>query len=293
MDGFSNLGFGLGLRSDFIDQVISEKPSSVDWFEVISENFMANDGLGSGYPIIKLEKVRQDYPVVFHGVSMSLGSIDPLDENYLKNLKSLIDRIEPQWVSDHLCWTGAGGNNLHDLLPLPYTKEAADHVVSRIKKVQDFLGHRLMIENVSSYVEFTHSEMTEWEFLTEVANKSDCAILLDVNNVYVSSYNHGFDAHEYLNNIPLGRVKQIHLAGHSYKKTHLIDTHDEPVPSPVWKLYKRAIKILGQTTTMIERDDNIPELNELITELNQARSYATKSLENKNEKRSPELTTMV
>ena len=233
---FKNLGFGLGLRPTHYAEVLKNQ-HGLDWFEVISENFMGLEGAGAGRPLRVLEKVRRNHPVALHGVSLSIGSADPLNRSYLKKLKALIAHIEPEIVSDHLCWTGVDGTNLHDLLPLPYTAAALDHVVARITQVQDFIGRRLLIENVSSYVEFAHSEMTEWEFLALVAKRADCGILLDVNNIHVSSVNHGFNAHEFLRAMPAERVGQIHLAGYSDNGTHLVDTHDQPVSEEVWKLY--------------------------------------------------------
>jgi hypothetical protein len=212
--------------------------------------------------------------MVMHGVSLSIGSTDPIDFNYLAGVKALAARIEPHWISDHLCWTGIEGRNLHDLLPLPYTEEALATVVSRVGQVQDALGRQILLENVSSYLTFHASEMSEWEFLREVAQRADCAILLDINNIYVSSVNHGFDPLTYLKAIPKSRVRQFHLAGHSDLGGHLIDTHDHPVAAPVWNLYRAAIEQFGAVPTMIERDDNIPELTELVAELDMAREIA-------------------
>jgi uncharacterized protein (UPF0276 family) len=218
--------------------------------------------------------------VVLHGVSLSIGSSDPLDETYLQSLKQLAQRIEPAWISDHLCWTGVAGKNLHDLMPLPYTEEAIEHVAGRVRQVQDFLGRRILLENVSSYVEFRQSCMSEWEFLTEVCRRADCLILLDVNNIYVSAFNHGFDALDYLNGIPVDRVRQMHLAGHDHCGTHIIDTHDAAIVDPVWSLYKAALRRFGVVSTMIERDDHIPPLTELLLELDQARRIAEEAFPN-------------
>jgi uncharacterized protein (UPF0276 family) len=264
-----NPGFGLGLRTTHYDRILAEHPR-VDWFEALSENYMVR----GGKPLHYLERIRADYPLVLHGVSMSIGSCDPLDFDYLRQLKALIDRFEPLWVSDHLCWTGVAGRNTHDLLPLPYSREAAGHVASRIRRVQDFLGQRMLIENVSSYVNFAQSEMTEWDFLVEIAERADCLLLLDVNNVYVSGFNHGFDARHYIDALPRERIQQIHLAGHSNCETHIIDTHDAPVADEVWKLYGYAIETLGPVATMIERDDNIPDLATMVSELDEARAIA-------------------
>lgn len=276
--GKPQLGFGLGLRTDHYQTIVDEHPA-VDWFEIISENYM----VAGGKPLHFLDKVRENYPLVMHGVSMSIGSTDPLDLNYLKQLKELSDRVEPAWISDHLCWTGVGGHNMHDLLPLPYTEEAIVHVVDRVSQVQDILGRRLMLENLSSYVTFHQSDMTEWEFLSEIANRADSLILLDVNNIYVSSVNHSFDPLEYIRGVPADRVWQIHIAGHTTNESGaiMIDTHDMPVKDAVWGVYNDAITELGQVSTMIERDDNIPPLNELIDELAMAKQVNDKALSEK------------
>lgn len=263
------LGFGLGLRPKHYEFVIENKPK-IDWFEVISENFL----IPGGNPLYYLNKIREDYPIVLHGVSMSIGSSDPLDWDYLKQLKQLAERIDPPWMSDHLCWTGINGTNLHDLMPLPYTEQSLKHVVERIKQVQDFLGRQFLMENVSSYVTYKESEMSEWEFLKAVAEEADCHILLDVNNIYVSSFNHGFDPQEYLNAIPVDRVQQFHIAGHTNKGTHIIDTHDHPIVDEVWDLYAKAVERFGHVSTMIERDDNIPEMSELMEELVRVKEIA-------------------
>jgi uncharacterized protein (UPF0276 family) len=223
-------------------------------------------------------RVRDRWPVVLHGVSLSIGSTDPLDPGYLERLKALAERVEPAWISDHLCWTGVSGINMHDLFPLPYTEEALTHVVQRIGQVQERLGRRILIENVSSYVTFAHSAMSEWEFLAEVARRADCELLLDVNNIYVSAFNHEFEPSAYLDGIPAERVRQIHLAGHEHNGTHIIDTHDHPVVDDVWALYAKAIRRFGPVATMIERDDHIPPLAELESELDRARSVAAKAL---------------
>ena len=263
------LGFGLGLRPNYYAEILSGEPN-IDWFEVISENFMGR----GGRPIAILEQIRQNYPIVLHGVSMSIASTAPLDFDYLRALKQLADRFQPEWISDHLCWTGVHGVNLHDLLPIPYTHEALDHVVDRIKRVQDYLGHRIAIENVSSYVTFAESEMDESTFLRELAERADCWLLFDVNNVFVSSFNHGFDAGRFLDDIPAERVIQLHLAGHSDHETHKIDTHDQPVIEVVWSLYAEACRRFGEVSTMIERDDNFPPLSDLVAELDRARRIA-------------------
>ena len=262
----SNLGFGLGLRQPHYTDILETRPD-VGWFEIISENYME----AGGQPLSILDRVREDYPIVMHGVSMSIGGSDPLNEDYLQKIKDLIARIEPEWYSDHLCWTGLNGTNMHDLLPLPYTVEAVNHVAERISRVQDFIGRRLTLENVSSYVSYDCSEMSEWEFLAEVTDRADCDILLDVNNVYVSAYNHEFDARAYIDAVPASRVRQIHLAGHDNNGTHIIDTHDHPVCEDVWDLYEYTVGKLGAVPTMIERDANIPPLPELLAELDRAR----------------------
>jgi uncharacterized protein (UPF0276 family) len=265
------LGFGLGLRSAHYEEVLARLPP-VDWFEIISENFM----VGGGKPKHYLHRVREHYPLVMHGVSLSIGSTDPLDSDYLRTLRTLAAEVEPEWISDHLCWTGVGGTNSHDLLPLPYNEQALRHVVERVTRVQDFLGRRILLENVSSYVSYKASEMSEWEFLDEVARRGDCLVLLDVNNVYVSARNHGFDPAEYLRGIDPGRVWQVHLAGHSDYGDYVIDTHDQDVPDPVWRLFEDAFARHGPVSTMIERDGNIPPLQDLIDELNLARALVAK-----------------
>ena len=269
MDKPSSLGFGLGLRPVYYQEILEKKPR-VDWFEVISENYMTP----GGRPLAILERIRADYPIVMHGVSLSLASTDPLDLGYLRALKRLADRFQPEWISDHLCWTGVHGVNLHDLLPIPYTFEALAHVVERIKRIQDFLGRRIAIENVSSYVAFAESEMNEWSFIREMAERSDCWLLLDVNNVFVSGFNHDFDEAEFIDAIPVERVVQFHLAGHTEHVTYKIDTHDQPICEKVWSLYERACRRFGRISTMIERDDNFPAFEELLAELDRARSIA-------------------
>jgi uncharacterized protein (UPF0276 family) len=266
-------GFGLGLRTTHYEEIAATGPS-LAWFEILTENYLV-DG---GRPLEWLDRIRADYLMVMHGVSLSIGSTDPLDQEYLRQVKALAARVQPLWISDHLCWTGLAGKNLHDLLPLPYTEEAVRHVVARVEAVQELLGRRILLENVSSYVSYRDSALTEWEFLSEVARRADCLILLDVNNIYVSAFNHGFDPDVYLAGIPAERVQQIHLAGHSNCGDHIIDTHDAPVIDPVWDLYGRAIRRLGPVATMIERDDHIPPLAELLAELDQARAVADRAL---------------
>lgn len=273
MPPFPSLGFGLGLRVEHYNSILADRPA-VDWFEALTENYL----VPGGKPLNYLTRIREHYPLVMHGVSLSIGSTHPLDREYLAQVKRLAARIQPAWISDHLCWTGVAGKNVHDLLPLPYTEEALSHIVERVRTVQEYLGRRILLENVSSYVTFADSRLTEWEFLREVAERADCLILLDVNNIYVSSINHEFDPHEYLNAIPIDRVQQIHLAGHEDHGHYLIDTHDHPVPDPVWNLYADAIRRFGNVSTMIERDANIPPLAELCLELEQARSVANHTL---------------
>jgi len=261
------LGYGLGLRTEYYDIILQQRPK-VDWFEILSENYMV-DG---GKPLYFLDAIRQHYPMVMHGVSLSIGGTDPLDMQYLSQLKQLVQRVEPCWISDHLCWTAQGGHNLHDLLPLPYNEDVIKHVVSRVKQVQDFLGRQILLENVSSYVTYQHSEMSEWEFYRAVVEEADCLMLLDINNIYVSARNHQFDALSYLNAMPGHRVQQMHLAGHTDCGDYVIDTHDHPVVDPVWRLYEKALKRFGPVSTMIERDDRFPPFEELMQELNQARA---------------------
>ena len=262
----TTLGFGLGLRPAHYQAILKSKPR-VDWFEALTENYM----IPGGRPLATLSKIRERYPVVLHGVSLSIGSTDPLDRAYLAGLKALAHRIQPEWISDHLCWTGVNGRNLHDLMPLPYTEEALGHVARRVREVQDVLGRRILLENVSSYVAYRSSEMSEWEFLAELAGQADCDILLDVNNIYVSAHNHGYDATAFLDAMPRARVRQIHLAGHENCGDLIIDTHDAPVIDPVWALYGEALRRFGPVATMIERDDRIPSLGTLVRELDRAR----------------------
>jgi len=265
------LGFGLGLRTAHFEDVLQTQPK-VDWFEIISENFMVDGGKPKYY----LHKIREQYPMVMHGVSLSLGSTDGLDLQYLQRLKNLITEVKPEWISDHLCWTQLGGTNSHDLLPMPYTEEALDFVAARIRQTQDFLGKQMLIENVSSYITYSESQMTEWDFLNEVAERADCCLLLDLNNIFVSARNHQFEPLEYLNSINGSRVRQIHLAGHSDFGDYIIDTHDHPVVDPVWDLYEVAVKKFGAVSAMIERDDDIPPLGELVLELDKARNIYAK-----------------
>ena len=261
------LGCGAGLRAEHYDAITTEWPR-MDWFEAISENFMDS----GGRPLRILEAVRRRYPVGLHGVSLSIGSVDPLNRQYLARLKTLADRIEPAIVSDHLCWTGVGGENLHDLLPLPFTEEAVRHIAQRVEQVQELLGRRILLENVSTYVTYRHSTMPEWEFLREVAERSGCGILLDLNNIYVNAYNHQFDPAEFLRRIPGELVGQVHLAGHTDMRAYLFDTHSRPVIDAVWTLYREALARWGPVTTLIEWDEDIPPFARLADEAQSARA---------------------
>ena len=266
-DGWPALGCGVGLRTEHYDLITREWPP-MDWFEAISENFMDS----GGRPRQILEQMRRRYPVALHGVSLSIGSTDPLDARYLARLKALADWVEPAIISDHLCWTGVEGQNLHDLLPLPFTAEAVAHVAARVGQVQAALGRPILLENVSAYVTYRHSTMPEWEFLTAVARQSGCGILLDLNNIYVNAVNHGFDPRDYLTGIPGELVGQFHLAGHTDRGAFLFDTHNRPVIEPVWDLYREALRRWGPVTTLIEWDADIPPFEYLAAEAAQARA---------------------
>lgn len=266
-------GFGLGLRPEHYRDFAGGSPR-VDWLEVLTENYM----VPGGKPLDWLDRIRARYPMAMHGVSLSIAGTDPLDEEYLRALEGLVARIEPAWVSDHLCWTGVEGVNLHDLLPVPFTREALAHVAARVHQVQDRLRRPLMLENVSTYRRFEGDEMPEWEFVAALLRQTGCLLLLDVNNVYVNAVNHGFDARTFLDALPEDGVRQIHLAGHSDNGTHLIDTHDAPVCEAVWDLYEHAVRRFGSVPAMIERDDRIPPLAELTAELDIARERAARAL---------------
>ena len=266
-------GFGLGLRTQHYAEFLAA-PQRVDWLELLSDNYM----VPGGKPLVMLDRISADYPVVMHGVALSIGAADGLDEAYLDALAALAERVQPLWISDHLCWTGIHGQVLHDLYPLPYSKAALEIVVRNVQRVQERLKRSLVLENVSSYVGFSASSMTEWEFISEVCARTGCRLLLDVNNIHVSSVNHGFDAHEFLRGVPAHRVQQIHLAGHSDNGDHIIDTHDQPVADAVWALYAEALALCGPVATMIERDDHIPPLAALVVELDRARSVAARVL---------------
>ncbi|MFO0982676.1 MAG: DUF692 domain-containing protein [Planctomycetota bacterium] len=270
---FANLGFGLGLRTVHYAHILSRWPA-VDWFEIISENFMDT----GGRPMFVLDQVREHYPVVMHGVSLSIGSTDALDREYLRKLRALADRIAAPWVSDHLCFTGVAGRNLHDLLPMPYTDASLRHVVRRIRQVQDILERPLVIENPSTYVEFKASHLTEWDYLRAMAEAADCGLLLDINNVYVSCFNHGWDAITYLDAIPHERVVQYHLAGHTNHGTHIVDTHSDHVIDEVWALYRYSCQRSGGRATLVEWDDQIPAFAVVHGEAKQARAQCQRAL---------------
>lgn len=265
-----SLGFGLGARPEHYEALLTQHRGCVSWLEALTENYL----VPGGRPLRYLDRLREHYPIALHGVSLSIGGTDPLNLEYLDDLEALARRCEPVWVSDHLCWTGVNGTNLHDLLPLPYTEQTIEHVVNRIEQVQERLGRRILLENVSSYLTYAHSEMTEWEFVGEIAMRADCLLLLDINNVYVSAMNHSFDPQTYLRHIPAERVQQFHLAGHRKTGEFLVDTHDQPVCEAVWDLYAFALERFGLVSTMIERDSEIPDLSELLAELDCARRIA-------------------
>ncbi len=260
-----SLGLGLGLRGSFAEEVIEQRPQ-VGFFEIISENYLRVEG----DRMAKLEQIAERYPIVMHGVSLSIGSTDPLDLDYLRALRQLADRIGAKWVSDHVCWTGVAGKNTHDLLPVPLTERALEHVSERVHRVGDVLGRPLFLENPTSYLALDASTMPEAEFMMRLCERSGCGMLLDINNVYVNAFNHGFDAGSYVDSIDPDRVVQIHIAGHSFEGTHILDTHDAPVSSEVWRLYRRYVDRAGQTSTLLERDANVPPLGELVSELNRA-----------------------
>jgi uncharacterized protein (UPF0276 family) len=266
--GFPDLGMGVGLRTVHYPHILEKRPN-VDFFEVLSENYMDT----GGRPAWVLDQVAEAYPVVLHGVSLSIGSTDPLDREHLTKLKALADRTKALWVSDHLCWTGVSGRNTHDLLPMPLTEEALSHVAGRVKTVSDFLERPLILENASTYAEFTASSMPEWEFFARLMEEADCGMLLDVNNVYVSSYNHGFDPKQYLDAIPPSRVTQYHLAGHTNKGTHIIDTHNDYVIDPVWELYRHSVARTGNVSTLLEWDADIPAFEVVHAEALKARAF--------------------
>ena len=257
-NGFKDFGVGIGLRIPHYNHIFEKKPV-VDWFEIISENYMVE----GGRPLQVLDQILERYRVVQHGVSMYFGSAEPLNREHLRRLKTLVRRTNTPWLTDHLCWGSVDGRYSHDLLPMPYTFEAAKRTAQKVREARDFLEVPIAVENVSSYAEYHVSEMTEWEFLNEVVEQADCGILLDVNNIYVSSRNHSFDPFEYLRSVPAERVAQIHIAGHSNYEKYILDTHDHPVLDPVWQLYAKAIEMVGPTATLLEWDDHIPSFDEV------------------------------
>jgi uncharacterized protein (UPF0276 family) len=268
-------GYGLGLRPEHYRDLAEGAVPGVEWLEILTENYL----VPGGKPLAFLDRIRARYPVVMHGVSLSIAGTDALDEDYLRAVEALADRVEPAWISDHLCWTGVGGTNLHDLLPIPFTSRALAHVAERVGRVQERLRRPLLLENVSSYARFAGDQMTEWEFLAALVKRSGCELLLDVNNVYVNAVNHGFDAWRYINGLPRAAVRQVHLAGHTRDGEYLVDTHDAPVCDAVWELYEHSVACFGPVPAMIERDDHIPPLAELVAELDTARARAGSVME--------------
>jgi uncharacterized protein (UPF0276 family) len=269
----TGLGYGLGLRHHYYDEILSQRPA-VDWFEILSENYLVDGGKALYY----LDAIGEHYPLVMHGVSLSIGGPHALDQAYLQRLKQLALRVQPAWISDHLCWSRGNAHQLHDLLPLPYSEESLQHVAARVRQVQDVLERPLVLENVSSYLRTAFDEFSEWEFLARLSELSGCELLLDINNVYVSSRNHDFDPWSFISGLPAQRIRQLHLAGHSDYGDYLIDTHDQPICDPVWQLYQRTLEHLGPVSTMIERDDNYPPFSELLAELHQARELGQATL---------------
>lgn len=269
-----NLGFGLGLRSTYYQAILEQRPA-IDWFEIVSENYL----VAGGKALYFLDAIGEQYPLVMHGVSLSIGGPHELDRDYLRQLKHLAQRVQPAWISDHLCWSQGNAHQLHDLLPLPYTEESLQHVAARVRQVQDVIERPLVLENVSSYLRCADDQFSEWQFLAALSELSGCELLLDVNNVYVSARNHGFDAWTFISSLPKQRIRQLHLAGHSDYGSYLIDTHDQPVSDPVWQLYQRALQHLGPVSTLLERDDHFPDLDELLGELNKARRVAAEALQ--------------
>jgi hypothetical protein len=269
----SSLGYGLGLRTPYYQAILEQRPA-VDWFEVISENYLVE----GGKPLYYLDAIGEHYPLVMHGVSLSIGGPHALDRNYLRRLKLLAQRVQPQWISDHLCWSRGSAHQLHDLLPLPYTEESLQYIATRVRQVQDVLERPLVLENVSSYLRSADDQFSEWQFLAALSELSGCELLLDVNNVYVSARNHGFEPWDFISGLPAQRIRQLHLAGHSDYGSYLIDTHDQPVSDPVWQLYQRTLRYLGPVATLLERDDYYPPLEDLLGELEQARAHAAVAL---------------
>lgn len=270
----SCLGYGLGLRSEYYQAILEQRPA-VDWFEILSENYLVDGGKALYY----LDAIGEHYPLVMHGVSLSIGGPHALDMDYLKRLKQLAARVQPAWISDHLCWSRGNAHQLHDLLPLPYTEESLQHVAARVRQVQDVLERPLVLENVSSYLRTANDQFSEWAFIAALSELSGCELLLDVNNVYVSARNHGFEPWDFIHGLPAERVRQLHLAGHSDYGDYVIDTHDQPVCDPVWQLYQRTLAHLGPVATMIERDDHFPPFSELLAELEKARALGQMTLQ--------------
>jgi uncharacterized protein (UPF0276 family) len=282
--GLPNLGLGVGLRNKHFNYLL-QNPVGVDWFEIISENFMDDFGFASHV----LMHVRKQVPVVMHGVSLSVGSTDPINYIYLQKLKALAEVVEPEWISDHLCWTGVAYTNTHDLLPMPMTEESLDHVAERVLRIQDFLKRPLILENPSTYLQFKASTMPEWEFLSVLAKETGCGLLLDVNNVFVSAHNHGYDAVKYIDSLPYEHIVQMHIAGPTDCGALLIDTHDQPVPSEVWKLYQQAQQLTGGVSTLLEWDAKIPDYPELLEELFKAREVLKGNIPDEGVYRSPDM----
>jgi uncharacterized protein (UPF0276 family) len=282
--GLPNLGLGVGLRNKHFNYLL-QNPAGVDWFEIISENFMDDFGFASHV----LMHVRKQVPVVMHGVSLSVGSTDPINYIYLQKLKALAEVIEPEWISDHLCWTGVAYTNTHDLLPMPMTEESLDHVAERVLRIQDFLKRPLILENPSTYLQFKASTMPEWEFLLALAKETGCGLLLDVNNVFVSAHNHGYDAVKYIDSLPYEHIVQMHIAGPTDCGDLLVDTHDQPVPSAVWKLYQQAQQLTGGVSTLLEWDAKIPDYPELLEELFKAREVLKGNIPDEGVYRSPDM----
>jgi uncharacterized protein (UPF0276 family) len=273
VNGSAALGYGLGLRTAYYDEILHTNPA-VDWFEVLTENYLVEGGKALYY----LDAIAERYPVVMHGVSLSIGGPHALDVAYLNQVRQLAERVQPAWISDHLCWSRGNAHQLHDLLPLPYTEESLHHVAARVRQVQDVLGRPLVLENVSSYLRTAADEFTEWQFLAALSELSGCELLLDINNVYVSARNHGFDPWDFICALPPNRIRQLHLAGHSDYGDYVIDTHDQPVSDPVWQLFQRTLQRLGPVATLLERDDHFPPFNELLAELEQARELGRAAL---------------
>ena len=267
------LGHGLGLRTPYYQAILEQRPA-VDWFEIISENYLVE----GGKPLYYLDAIGEHYPLVMHGVSLSIGGPHELDRDYLQRLKQLAQRVQPQWSSDHLCWSRGSAHQLHDLLPLPFTEESLQHVAARVRQVQEVLERPLVLENVSSYLRSAAEQFSEWQFLAALCELTGCELLLDVNNVYVSARNHGFEPWDFIAGLPAQRIRQLHLAGHSDYGSYLIDTHDQPVGDPVWQLYQRTLRHLGPVATLLERDDHYPPLADLLAELALARAYAAAAL---------------